>query len=89
VTVRRHVVATGRVQGVGFRYAVSERARARGVRGWVRNVASGQVEAVFEGEPDAVAAMVEFCRRGPRGAQVRDVQVRVEPPAGEAGFSAR
>jgi acylphosphatase len=88
VTVRRHVVVTGTVQGVGFRYAVSERARARGVRGWVRNLASGQVEAVFEGEPDAVAAMVEFCRRGPRGAQVRDVHVSVEPPAGEAGFSA-
>jgi acylphosphatase len=88
VTVRRRIVVTGRVQGVGFRYAVSERARSRGVRGWVRNLASGQVEAVFEGDAEAVAAMVDFCRRGPRGAYVGDVQVTDEPPAGEAGFSA-
>jgi acylphosphatase len=54
----------------------------------VRNLASGQVEAVFEGDAEAVAAMVDFCRRGPRGAYVGDVQVTDEPPAGEAGFSA-
>jgi acylphosphatase len=89
MTVRRRVFVTGRVQGVGFRYAVAERARTRGVHGWVRNLASGQVEAVFEGEPDAVEAMVGFCRRGPLGARVDDVQVADEEPRGEAGFSAR
>ena len=89
MTVRRRVLVTGRVQGVGFRYAVSERARTRGLAGWVRNLPSGQVEAVFEGEPSAVEAMVDFCRRGPLGASVDDVWVSVEPPAGEAGFSAR
>jgi acylphosphatase len=88
VTVRRRVIVTGRVQGVGFRHAVSERARGRGVHGWVRNLPSGQVEAVFEGDAEPVAAMVDFCGRGPRGAHVRDVQVTDEPPAGEAGFSA-
>jgi acylphosphatase len=88
MTVRRRVVVTGRVQGVGFRYAVSERARTRGVAGWVRNLPSGQVEAVFEGEASAVEAMVGYCRRGPLGASVDDVRVTVETPAGEAGFSA-
>jgi acylphosphatase len=88
MTVRRRVVVTGRVQGVGFRYAVSERARTRGVAGWVRNLPSGQVEAVFEGEAGAVEAMVGYCRRGPLGASVEDVRVIAETPAGEAGFSA-
>jgi acylphosphatase len=54
----------------------------------VRNLPSGQVEAVFEGDAEPVAGMVDFCGRGPRGAHVRDVQVTDEPPAGEAGFSA-
>lgn len=88
MTVRRRVLITGRVQGVGFRYAVVERARTRGVRGFVRNLASGQVEAAFEGAPDAVDAMVGFCRRGPLGARVDDVEVTGEEPRGDAGFSA-
>jgi acylphosphatase len=87
MAVRCHVVVTGFVQGVGFRYAVSQRASSRGVAGWVRNLPSGQVEAVFEGEPDAVAAMVEFCRLGPRGARVDDLAVTDEAPAGAHGFS--
>jgi acylphosphatase len=88
MSVRRRVRVTGRVQGVGFRYAVAERARSRHVGGFVRNLATGQVEAAFEGEPDAVDAMVEFCRRGPSGARVDDVEVRSEEPRGDAGFSA-
>jgi acylphosphatase len=88
MTVRRRVLVTGRVQGVGFRYAVLERARMRGVAGWVRNLPSGQVEAAFEGEAGAVAALVDYCGRGPLGASVRDVQVVEETPAGESGFSA-
>jgi acylphosphatase len=80
MTVRRRVLVTGRVQGVGFRYAVLQHARMRGVVGWVRNLPSGQVEAAFEGEPSAVEAMVD--------ASVRDVQVTAEPPAGETGFLA-
>jgi acylphosphatase len=88
MTVRRRVLVTGRVQGVGFRYAVLQHARMRGVVGWVRNLPSGQVEAAFEGEPSAVEAMVDYCGRGPLGASVRDVQVTAEPPAGESGFLA-
>jgi acylphosphatase len=68
---------------------VTERARMRGVAGWVRNLPSGQVEAMFEGEVEAVDGMVGYCRRGPRGAHVSDVQVVSETPAGRAGFGSR
>ena len=77
---------TGRVQGVGFRYSTIERARSRNLAGWVRNNADGSVEAVFEGAPEAVEALVAWCRRGPTGARVDDVRVEVGAPSGEAGF---
>lgn len=76
----------GFVQGVGFRYAVERAARSRGVAGWVRNQPDGTVEAVFEGEPDDVEALVAFCREGPRGADVERVDVASESPDGLAGF---
>ena len=88
MAVRRRVVVSGRVQGVGFRAAVSRHARTRGVAGWVRNLPSGQVEAVFEGDEAAVERMVRFCGDGPRGAVVEDVDVVEESPVGETGFSA-
>lgn len=84
--VRRHVVVHGFVQGVGFRYAVERAARTRRVAGWVENRADGTVEAVFEGDRDDVEALVDFCRRGPRGAEVRNVSVSEEPAEGLAGF---
>ncbi len=76
----------GFVQGVGFRFAVERAARARGVAGWVRNQLDGTVEAVFEGEPEDVEALVAFCREGPGGAQVERVDVVPESPDGLAGF---
>ena len=79
----------GRVQGVGFRLAVARAAAAHAVAGWVRNRADGTVEAVFEGEPDAVASVVRFCRDGPRGADVTRVEVGDEAPEGLAGFGVR
>jgi acylphosphatase len=82
------VTVRGRVQGVGFRYATSARARSRDVSGWVRNNADGTVEAVFEGAPDAVDTLVAWCRRGPAGARVDDVTVEAEEPSGERGFRA-
>jgi acylphosphatase len=85
--IRRRVVVHGRVQGVGFRYALSRAARSRGVAGFVGNRPDGTVEAVFEGEPEAVGALVDFCREGPRGAGVERVEVSDEPPEGLAGFS--
>ncbi len=83
--VRRRVVVEGQVQGVGYRYTCARRAEEAGLCGWVRNLADGGVEAAFEGPPDAVDAVVDWCRRGPRGAQVERVTVNDEAPTGSGG----
>lgn len=83
---RSHVLIYGFVQGVGFRFAVQRAASSRGVSGWVRNRSDGVVEAVFEGEAEDVEALVDFCRRGPRGAEVESVEVEAELPEGLSGF---
>jgi len=83
---RRHVTVYGYVQGVGFRFAVERAARSRGVAGWVRNRFDGTVEAVFEGDYEDVEVLVDFCRAGPRGAEVERVDVVAESPEGVAGF---
>jgi acylphosphatase len=82
------VTISGRVQGVGFRYATLERARSRGLAGWVRNNPDGTVEAVFEGSPEAVGALLAWCRLGPAGARVDEVRVEMEAPNDERGFRA-
>jgi acylphosphatase len=69
----RHIRVRGRVQGVGFRMFVEDAAAMHGIDGWVRNRRDGSVEAVCAGAPDAVRAVVEACRRGPRGAWVEAV----------------
>lgn len=74
------------MQGVLFRDSMRRMAQQRGVSGWVANRRDGAVEAVFEGAPAAVERLVEFCREGPRGAQVESVEVRAEEPEGETGF---
>jgi acylphosphatase len=85
--VRRRVVAHGLVQGVGFRWALARAAETRGVAGWARNRADGTVEAVFEGEPEAVESLVRFSGEGPRGAEVERIEVAEEEPEGLGGFS--
>jgi acylphosphatase len=70
----------GRVQGVGFRYYAAEEARSRHLAGWVRNLNSGEVEAVFQGPRDAVEDMVRWCSDGPPGAHVRDIRVTWDEP---------
>jgi len=75
VKVRAHVFVSGRVQGVFFRSETQYEANRRNVTGWVRNMLDGRVEAVFEGEKGDVEKLIEFCRRGPPGAKVRNVQV--------------
>lgn len=87
--VRRRVVVHGRVQGVFFRDSTRERARAHGVAGWVANRADGAVEAVLEGEPDAVDRVVRFLETGPPHAQVDRVETSDEAPEGLSGFSVR
>ena len=79
----------GRVQGVFFRDTLRRRAGERGVAGWVRNRDDGTVEAVFEGDSEAVEALVRFAREGPRGADVERVDAFGEEPEGLAGFSVR
>jgi len=86
---RVHVYVSGRVQGVTYRASTRETARERGVDGWVRNLDDGRVEAVFEGDPDDVEAMVEWCHEGPARAQVDAVEATREPPAGDSGFQIR
>jgi acylphosphatase len=86
---RRRVVVHGNVQGVFFRDSAQKEARSRGVAGWVRNREDGAVEAVFEGDPQAVEALVEFCRSGPSRADVERVDVEEEEPEGLAGFEVR
>jgi acylphosphatase len=87
--VRRHVVVHGRVQGVGYRVSLASRVHARGVNGWVRNRPDGTVEAVLEGDRDAVEAVVEWCRSGPRGARVDAIDVVDEEPEGLTLFDMR
>ena len=84
--IRRRVVCQGRVQGVFFRDSLRRLAEREGVAGWARNSLDGTVEAVFEGEPDAVERLVDFCRLGPPHASVERVEVAEEPPEGLAGF---
>jgi acylphosphatase len=87
--VRRRVVVHGNVQGVFFRDSTQKEARSRGVAGWVRNRDDGAVEAVFEGDEDAVEALVEFCRSGPSRADVERVDAESEEPEGVEGFDVR
>ena len=81
--VRAHVFVSGRVQGVFFRSETRFHARRLGVTGWVRNLPDGRVEAVFEGEEEAVKELIEFCKVGPVGARVTNVEVRWEEYRGE------
>jgi len=84
--VRRRVIVHGRVQGVGFRYALARAASTRGVAGWARNRPDGTLEAAFEGEPEAVESLIRFSGEGPRGAQVDRVEVFEEEPEGLTRF---
>ena len=87
--IRRRAIVSGRVQGVAFRASTRAAARRAGVDGWVRNLADGRVEAVFEGDPTAVATLLAFCREGPAWAEVNDLEVFDEVPQGNSGFEIR
>jgi acylphosphatase len=87
--IRRRAIVKGDVQGVFFRDSTRDRAQSRGVAGWVTNRADGSVEAVFEGDEEAVESMIRFVKEGPRKADVRDVDVTEEEPEGLSGFEVR
>ena len=80
---RARVYASGRVQGVFFRAETADMANGLGLAGWVRNLPDGRVEALFEGENEDVERAVDFCRRGPPGAHVRNLDVKWEDWKGE------
>ena len=80
---RVRALVKGRVQGVGFRESTRRRASSLGLRGWVRNLADGRVEALFEGDDGAVEAALEFVRQGPPLARVTEVSIENEPAQGD------
>ncbi len=84
--IRCRVVVRGRVQGVWFRASVAEAARGVGVDGWVRNRSDGSLEAAFEGRPEVVERLVEFCRHGPPEAVVTRIDTHLEPLHGDTIF---
>jgi acylphosphatase len=88
-TIRRRVQIDGRVQGVFFRDSCAREARARGIAGFVRNRGDGGVEAVFEGESEAVERMVAWCHHGPPRAVVTAVRAAAEPPENDKWFAVR
>ena len=83
VKARAHVFAGGRVQGVFFRSETKHRADRHDLTGWVRNLPDGRVEAVFEGEKEAVQTLIEFCKHGPFGAKVTNFELTWENYTGE------
>jgi acylphosphatase len=82
-TARVHIHIYGRVQGVFFRSSTKDRAQTLGIRGWVKNCSDGSVEAVFEGEKDAIEKMIKWCAKGPPGAFVENVDVQWKNHLGE------
>ena len=80
---RAHIFVTGKVQGVFFRLETKRNANRHNVKGWVRNLPDGRVEAVFEGEDEAVKVLIEFCKRGPSGATITNVDLTWENFTGE------
>ena len=87
--IARRVVVSGSVQGVFFRDGARREAQRRGVTGWVRNLPDGRVEAWFEGPPDAVAELVQWCHHGPRHATVTNTQTSDAKPEGYDRFRIR
>jgi acylphosphatase len=87
--VRKHVVLTGRVQGVFFRDSLRRRAQTRGVSGWARNRPDATIEAVFEGPETDVVEMLAYCREGPRHAHVETMSTMQEEPEGLSEFEIR
>ncbi|MGF1536239.1 MAG: acylphosphatase [Elainellaceae cyanobacterium] len=88
-TITVHVLISGVVQGVGYRMSTRDAAARRGLTGWVRNLPDGRVEAVFEGAPDVVEAMIRWCHQGPPAAVVNEVTVEYRQLAGLETFDIR
>lgn len=85
-TVCAHVWISGKVQGVGYRLSAQSEALKRHIKGWIRNLPDGRVEALFEGEQAAVEQMIQWSYQGPAAAVVKDVEVEYELPQGCSEF---
>lgn len=87
-TVARHVFISGKVQGVGYRYSLLEKARELNILGWCRNLPDGRVEAWLQGSIDSMASVLEWIHQGPPSAVVEHVQIEnqavLEPMLGES-----
>ena len=83
MAARVHLVITGRVQGVWFRANTQKKAKTLDLKGWVKNLPDGRVEAVFEGEKEQIDLVIEWCKKGPSFARVDDVQIQWETPMGD------
>jgi len=75
---RAHIWISGQVQGVFFRDATRKRAEDLRITGWVRNLPDGRVEAIFEGEKEAVDKIIEWAKEGPDTARIEEVEVKWE-----------
>ncbi len=87
--IARSLRIIGRVQGVFYRAATVEKAHALGVTGWIRNTDDDAVEAHVEGDEDVVAALIEWCKKGPPAARVENVEVTDAIPGGFSSFEIR
>lgn len=74
-----HVLISGYVQGIGFRQFVKSKAKNLNIKGWVKNLPDGGVEAMFVGERSNIEKMIEFCRKGPFLAEVKGVEIKELP----------
>lgn len=86
---RAHVLVSGTVQGVYYRASTRDAARSHDIDGWVRNLDDGRVEAVFEGDEQDVASMIDWCETGSPQATVSNVDTTYEDPEGLDGFEIR
>ncbi len=87
---RVHVLVSGHVQGVFFRYETRKTAENYGVKGWVENLPDGRVECILEGEKEDLKKVIEFCKKGPPGAHVSNIEIKWEKWKGEfVGFQIR
>ena len=85
MNARARLLISGRVQGVGYRYATVNAAKRFGLTGWVRNLDDGRVEAVAEGPREKIEELIRWAHQGPPAARVSDVAVAWEPATGEFG----
>lgn len=80
---RIHLIISGRVQGVWFRHNTSKVANQLGLTGFARNLPNGGVEVIAEGDEDKIKELIEFCKKGPEGAHVSNIEIKYEKPKNE------